>query len=41
MKTIILTGNEIRHEYSNKKVASDTRIKVLSSFWKVTVDALI
>jgi len=32
MRVIILTGSEIRHEYFRKKIASDSRIKVLASF---------
>tara|TARA_B100002019_G_scaffold175677_1_gene151820 strand:- start:461 stop:1267 length:807 start_codon:yes stop_codon:yes gene_type:complete len=31
-KIIILTGNEIRHQYFRKKIACDDRIEVLSSF---------
>ena len=32
MKVIIITGNEIRHEYFRKKVASDKQISVIASF---------
>ena len=31
-KVIIMTGSEIRYEYFRKKIASDSRIKVLASF---------
>lgn len=40
MKIIILTGNELRHQYFRKKMASDTRFEVLASYCEGTQRSL-
>ena len=32
MKIIVLTGNEIRHQYFRKKLSNDSRFDVIASF---------
>jgi phosphoribosylglycinamide formyltransferase 1 len=38
MKIVILTSNEIRHQYFRKRIALDNRIQVLASFCETAVE---